>query len=439
LGALSPTNLVSAFDALLAVYLALALVALARLRPATLIVAGNQLAVLRGLSLAAEVGQPRSQSFLPASVFSNANLEIAATLFFLQAVLLACFVLWPERAPATPPPPPPEVPRWLRWALAAYFVVVTLSTRTVLTHSYADPGRNLVGFNLSGAHALLTSLVLYEVARRVKSGLTKPATGLLFILGLFIVTDYLKGSTGFATGYVIIAAILLFREEPRRLRRWLMVCTAMASAVALALAVRGVRATFFEEGTQAVSTFAERLGSQEQRTAQSGEGLELFGNGAQYAAHILECISLYEAGVSREWRSIYLPLEYTFKPSFLVEPLGLSRPKEAAWELSEYYIHGGGIFVLGELYWNGGYFCAVVCLAGLFWFCRRCDLGSRDSALWLLFVCEFAPSLLQGMGYGFAQVSRGALNGLVVLGAVWLLRLLRLGDSASGAHPRKAA
>ncbi len=421
-------NLVAIFDALLVANFLLTLAALARLRPATLIVAGNMLPVIRALSLAAEFGQPRSQAFLPASVYSHDSLALAAIVFAIETALLALFVLWPEPAAPAVRQPLPEVPRWLRWVLGAYLLLVTFSSRTILTHSYTDPDRMIFGMNLSGAHALLASIVLYEVVRRVKCGLVKPASGFVFVLGLFLATDYLKGATGFATGYIVTASMLLFREEPRRLRRWLLLGASMASGLLLALAVRGVRATLYSQGTGAVSTFSEQLGSQERGASQSGEGLELFANGAQYAAHLLECVALYEAGVSREWRSVYLPLEYTFKPSFLVEPLGLSRPKEAAWELAEYYIHGGGIFVLGELYWNGGFLCVALVFAAILWVCRRCDLGSRSSAVWLLLVCEFAPSLLQGVGYGFAQVSRGLLNGLVVLAAYWLLELLKRGS-----------
>lgn len=415
-------SLVTVFDTLLFVYLVLTLVALWRLRPATLIVAGNQLAVVRALSLATEIGQPRSQAFLPASVYSTDSLEIAALLCALQAVLLGVFVFWPEPAQARPQPLP-EVPRWLRWALGFYFVAVIFSSRTILTHGYVDPDRAIFGLNLSGFHALLASVVLYEVVRRVKLGLATPLAGFAFMLGLFLLTDYSKGSTGIATGYVVTAAVLLFREERRPLHRWVLLGASLAAGVLLAVVVRSVRTDLHDSGTEAFTSLAQQLGGQEKSTTRNAEGLEMVGNGTQYAAHLLECIALYESGVSREWRSVYLPLVYTFKPSFLVGPLGLDRPKEAAWELGDYYIHGGGIFVLGELYWNGGYFCVATVLAGLFWFCRRCDLSSRSSALWLLLICEVSPNLLQGIGYGFAQVSRGPLNGLVVLVAWRALQL----------------
>jgi hypothetical protein len=48
-----------------------------------------------------------------------------------------------------------------------------------------------------------------------------------------------------------------------------------------------------------------------------------------------------------------------------------------------------------------------------------------------MLVCQLSPSLLQGIGYGFAQASRGLLNGLVVLVA-WRALQFVTGRPASG-------
>ena len=147
----------------------------------------------------------------------------------------------------------------------------------------------------------------------------------------------------------------------------------------------------------------------------------MLANGSQYAAHVLECIQLYQGGVSREWKSIYLPLEYTFKPAAVINALGLTRSEEAAWELARYFIHGGGIYLLGELYWNGGYLCVVLVFLGIAWWSYLCDTRSADSFFWCVCACFFYVGLLQGMGYGFAQVSRGMINGLIGYALVrWL-------------------
>ena len=417
------------FDVLLFASLVISAIALFRLRPATFIFAGNQLGVLRALSHVEQFGQPRSQAFLPPSIFSLENLAIAQNLFILSTALLAAAVLLPNAkapAPGSPPPQPlPKVPRWLFVLLLLYFAGLIFSQKTILTNSYTDPERVLYGFNLSGGHAFLASVFLYEVVRRAITGEWTRLVAFGSLLLLFLLTDYLKGSTGLATGFLVVSAFLVLGGEPRARRRWLSLGGAMVTLIVVSLIVRGTRSTLFSDGTSSITTLRDSLQDDEQRTSRTGEGAEVLGNGVQYAAHVLECISLYEANVSREWRSVYLPILYTFQPRFVIDLLGAQRPKEAAWELAEYYIHGGGIYVLGELYWNGGYLCAALVFAFLMVFCWLCDTRWKTSFVWLLLVCEFAPNTLQGVGYGFAQVSRGIFNGLLALGCWAAVRKLR--------------
>jgi hypothetical protein len=119
---------------------------------------------------------------------------------------------------------------------------------------------------------------------------------------------------------------------------------------------------------------------------------------------------------------VYNPILFTFEPAFLLEPLGITRPKDAPWELGEYFVHGGGIFVVGELYWNGGYLCVAIVVALILGAAYLCDTRYRTSFVWLMLLCQFAPTLLMGVGYGFAQVSRGFINGLIVLAVYYVLR-----------------
>ncbi|GAC1370062.1 MAG: hypothetical protein NVSMB47_19590 [Polyangiales bacterium] len=423
------------FDTLMLVSLGIAAVALFRLRPATFIFAGNQIGVLRALSHVEALGQPRSQAFLPPSIFSLANLAIAQNLFLLSTALLAVAVLLPGPA-GRAPEPLPRLPRWLFALILLYLAAVIFSQKTILTHSYTDPDRYLYGFNLSGGHALIASIFLYEMVRRAMTGEWTRLAAFGSLLLLFLLTDYLKGTTGLATGYLVVSAFLVLGGEPRLRKRWLTLGGAMAAIVLMALIVRGTRATLFNEGTSSIASLRDTLQDDERRTSRTGEGAEVMGNGVQYAAHVLECIALYEAHVSREWRSIYLPVLYTFQPRFVIDLLGLERAKEAAWELGDYYIHGGGIYVLGELYWNGGYLCAAIVYTFLMLFCWLCDTRWRTSFVWLLLLCEFAPGTLQGVGYGFAQVSRGILNGLLVLACYAALRKRRApqGDLSREAH-----
>src|SRR5437870_10311220 len=100
------------FDALLLISLALAVAALLRLRPATFILAANQIGVLRALSHIEQFGQPRSQAFLPRAVFSLENLAIARNVFLISTLLIAIAVLLPARTPRSRDHLP-AVPRWV--------------------------------------------------------------------------------------------------------------------------------------------------------------------------------------------------------------------------------------------------------------------------------------------------------------------------------------
>jgi hypothetical protein len=400
------------FDALFIVTAALAGVALARLRPAAFILLFNQLVTLRALANIAAFGQPEQQSFLPRSIFSPQALAIAWNIFALATLILAVVVLLPARRRTTGPMP--ALPRWLIWSLSLYFLAVVLSSRTILTHAYTDPERSVFNLNLSGIHALLVGLVLYEVYRRTRAGLLRPVTALGFLVMLFVATDYLKGSTGFPTGALIgIGFMLIAIDGTSRFRQLAKVGAMLLALGSLAVAVRSVRAVLHDEGGDALRSVLVETPRLEQSRSRQGEGAEMLANGTQYAAHVLECIELYEAGLSREWKSIYRPLEYTFKPSAIINALGLTRSEEAAWELARYFIHGGGIYVLGELYWNGGYLCVLLVFLGIAWWSFLCDTRADSSFFWCACACFFYVGLLQGMGYGFAQVSRGILNGLM--------------------------
>ena len=341
------------FDLLFWVSLAIAALCLVRVRPATFIFAGNQLGVLRALANIERFGQPRSQAFLPQSVFSLENLAIARNLFLLSTLLLAVAALLPSSRRRGNPALLPALPRWLLLLLGAYFLAVIFSQGTIFSRSYSDPERQLYGLNLSGAHAFLCSVFVYEMVRRALIGQWSRLTTFALVLLLFVLTDLLKGSTGLATGFLVFAAFVLLGKEPVLWRRWASLGAALLVLVGLSLAVRGVRATLFSEGARSFEDLGDALREDEERVSRNAQGAEAFGNGVQYAAHVLECVELYEAGVSREWRSVYLPALYTLQPKFIMNLLELTRQKEAALELRDYFIHGGGIFLVGFCRFGG--------------------------------------------------------------------------------------
>lgn len=408
------------FDLLLIVNVAILGVALVRSRPGALIIAANLATALRSLSNIVNFGQPSSESFIPFSVFSPRNVDIAGVLFLIATAWLGVSVLVGSSNAGRTTPTFPPLPRWLLVALGLICVAETLSSGSLATEAYQNTSGTILGFSLGGANPLIWSLILYEIARRTLIKAWRPSTGFLVLSTILFLVSFSKGSTGLATGYEVAAIVLLWRNVDSLRMRLLASVTLIAATVFGVYLLRGIRTTFFERGTGAVSEVLEAGSEIEASRQTTGEGIERSGNGTQYASHTLECINLYEAGNSREWRSVYYPIIYTFEPAPLLDVLKVTRPQEAAWELADYYNHGGGIYILGELYWNGGYLCVFVVFGLLVLLTFYCDTRFHSSAFWLMMCCQFVPSFLMGAGYGFAQVSRGAFNDLLVMLAYWL-------------------
>lgn len=393
--------------------------ALLRARTGLFFLALNQVVVLRALDGIVRYGQPRSQAFLPIVLFSPSNIETVVGIFAITVPLTVLFTLLPDaigsrRADAVLPP----LPKWALWLLGVYFLAFIASTRTIFTVAYAAKDQVVFEAPSGGVQALATGLLIYELYRRVKFENWSPYRASGVLTALLFLTDYSKGTTGFATSFLIVGTVLFFSIRRGIRRRVFPALGILALAGALTMFVRTARQSLHTGESQAVITAAETITTAEQRRSQTGEGLEDRMNGAQVAAHALECAWLYDNGRSRDWRSIYNPIIYTFQPAFLLKPLGLVRPKEAAWELGDYFIHGGGILIFGEMYWNGGYLCVfVVSLAmlALAWYVDT----RRDASLWLvLLACNFTPMLLQGTQYGMAYSMRGLSNGLLASAAM---------------------
>jgi hypothetical protein len=421
------------FDALTLISFLCALLALRRLRPSAFFFAGNQVIVLRALSDFQDHGRPVSQSFLPLFLFHGDRLPVAAIIFAISTVLLCVFVALPASRSSPQSEPLPALPTWLLAILGAYIVLYVLSRKTILNHAYIGVDYNFA-FEFGGLHTLFMSLVLYELYRRVRTGALGSVTAFVVILVIFFATDYLNGHTGQATGYVLCGAVLFLGQgspvpgttDPTGAiaskPRWLALALALVASIGLAAVTRGVRGKLADEGSEAVTSFVSKAVSAGNQTPNADQSIEGQGNGTQYAAHVVECIAVYEAGHSREWRSLYNPILYTFEPSFLIDSFGVVRPIEAPWELGEYYLHLGGIFVLGEAYWNAGYLGVVVFTILMLLVGYLCDTRYQKSFVWLMLLCQGVPPSLMGAGYGFAQLSRGFINGLLVLALYYVIQ-----------------
>ncbi len=425
----------ASFTCLFLLDVGIACVALYRLRPATFIIAANLALVTHAFQTIAQFGQPRSQSFVPPFLFTSANLATAFYLLSLVTLLALPAALVRSRQAPTDVRRYPSVPRWLLVLFVAYAVAVAASSGSLLQRAYAVDAWTVGGVNLAGANLLLNSIVLYEVVRRAWQRQIKPAAALGILLALYFATDFSKGATGLASGFLITAAILLAGPGQRRALRFAAVLSAIGGVFALSYSVRTIRASLYSDPAGAIEELLQDVAGDTEGFGIREEGSLAGNNGSQYACHMLECISLYRDGRTREWRSAYNPLIYTFEPSFLLGLLDIKRPIDAPEELLEYFPHGGGIFVIGDLYWSGGYLC-VLLLGGLvIWFGFLCDTRYRKGAPWLFMTCSFVPNLLMGMGYGFNQIFRGAANGLVGLGAYWAWKAIWQRPIVAGSLP----
>lgn len=416
------------FDILVAANAIVAVIALYQVHLCTLILCANSLLVARALGSIQRSGAPISQAFLPNYVFSQDNLNIAAGILAISLFTVVGFsVLFSRRRVRIGPDAPP-VPKLLLLLIALYLVAYFGSTATILSAGYMEQGSARYDLELAGAHALICSLLIYEVVRRrLLAELTAFRAFALIFCSLGLV-HYLRGATGITTGYLVTAAVLLIPRtgSAQRIRNVFRVIAVISAIVVMSFIVRGVRVVLYAEGSTAVSTVVDNILSLEETRDETAEGAEAVANATQSAALMLVCITLYNTGASREWRSMYNVIEYTFVPSVFVPWFGWTRSLDAPAEIRDNgFDHGGGINVLGEFYWNGGWPCVVIMTSLLSLFCFFLDSRYRASPTWLMLLVQFGPSFLMGYGYGIAQVARGAVNGLLVVGAYWLWTLAR--------------
>jgi hypothetical protein len=80
--------------------------------------------------------------------------------------------------------------------------------------------------------------------------------------------------------------------------------------------------------------------------------------------HLLHTIDLYQSQITLGGTS-FIDLIPQSIPAFLSDMIGFERPLNGAWRLAEYRVHGGGMFVLAEGYWNFGLLGGAIIAVGL--------------------------------------------------------------------------
>jgi hypothetical protein len=415
------------FDLLLLANTIVASVALYQLRIATFIFAGNNILVARSLGAILRYGPPSSQYFIPTYVFSSENLSTAGGIVTIPSVALVILTVFSARRHVRIGVDAPSIPKPLLVAIGIYFVFYFGGSDTILSTSYSGVVEQDNVFELAGGYAFICSLVLYDLARRRLLNAVSAHRAFLVMFVVFFFNNYLKGSTGITTGYLLTSAIMLLPHagSGRRIGNVFRISTILATILALSLFFRFARILIHEDGWKSVG---DALGSAiyaEESLGDNSEGVESIANGTQAATHILMCVSLWDSGISRSWRSIYNVVEYTLVPSFLQSSFGWERSISSPIEMMLYFPNLGGTCVLGEFYWNGGWLCVFVMSIVLAFFCFVVDRFYRASPFWLMMMAQFAPSFLMGYGYGFSQVVRGAINCLLAAGVYWAYKVLQ--------------
>jgi hypothetical protein len=425
---------VSYFDLLVVANAIAAIIALYQLRICTLILVGNNLLVSRALGSIERYGPPTSQRFIPASVFSSDNLSTAAGILTISLVTVVAFTLASARQRIRIGPDAPAVPRFALVLIGLFFLVYMGKSETILSSGYTTAiSTPRYDFELAGGTALICGLLVYELARRRLLALITARRAFMIVFVTFFFVFYLKGSTGIVTGYLVTSAMLYLPRTgaAKRMTNMFRIGGVLLGILVMSFIVRMVREGLSEGGLTSITGAVESAIASEESRDEGTDGLESTANASQSATHMLLCETLYDSGISRDWRSIYDVVEYTFIPSFFERWFGWERSIDSRWELASYYTHGGGINVLGEFYWNGGWLCVVIMTTLLSFFAYLVDKNYRASTFWLLMMAQFAPSFLMGYGYGFAQVSRGAINALLVAGVYWGMSRLRMRGQAT--------
>jgi hypothetical protein len=411
---------VNGFDVIFALTAGCAALALYRMRAATFIYAANQAAITRSLSLIVDYGRPPSLKYVPRWVFQPSNTDIALVVFAISTLLLIAFLLAPSRTPPATPAEYPRVPTWMVGFVVLYVVVFAFSMRSVAEVQYSSKDQQLFWLPAGGVQAFVGALLMYALYVRIVDGKTTPLKAFLLYFAAFVVTDYAKGTTGMASGLVFSAAILFFSASGRSKRPRLWVVGILVVIVSLASVIRNARVSFHDEGLGAISTAVTRIVDQEASARQNAAGLETSVSGHEFAALTLECITLYESGNDRQWASTYRTLLYTLQPQFVMELGGWKRAKDAGDEIREYFTTNGGMAIYGESYWNGGYLGVFVILGAIIAACYWIDCSFRHGFLYLILFCNYAPCMVQGVGYGVSHEVRGFMNGILMAGAYYL-------------------
>jgi hypothetical protein len=153
--------------------------------------------------------------------------------------------------------------------------------------------------------------------------------------------------------------------------------------------------------------------------------------------HLLHTIDLYHSNVSLDGTT-FVDLILQSVPGFICDWLGFERPLNGAWRLAQYRIHGGGMYVIAEGYWNFGLLGSSIVALGLAFLVRYLETWYRKQEI--LIACTyfaFLGSFGFGVFYGLQPLVRAFQVALVsALIMKYIIRNYRIKQTLSYTRTR---
>ncbi len=211
----------------------------------------------------------------------------------------------------------------------------------------------------------------------------------------------LRGSRGGAIGLFATFAFLYYMNS--KLRPWKRTVV-LVSASALVLLVFNllaeVRATAHRAG---FAVAFDRSVSSSFTLLDHPMQLNLL---PQMYWHLLHCVDLYQMNVRLNGQT-FVDLLPEAIPEDVSKFLGIARPISASWRLAAYRIHGGGMFVIAEGFWNFGFPGALFVAGVLALIAMKLEHWYREqepilSCSYFAFLGTFGFGLYYGL-QGFAR------------------------------------
>lgn len=291
--------------------------------------------------------------------------------------------------------------------LSPAVMLATLGGTSILAAQYASveqlAGRfsfQSSGLDALGLFAVVTALVSaawgYEVSHPVFVRTVLYLSTLVFFFRL------LRGDRGGALVFFAAVGVIYYSRSQRGTLRKALILSAAATSLFVLFEIWGhVRASAYDIGlwNSIVQGWTKKV-SGDFLSGDMVDPLTVTLIPQSYW-HLLHCIDLHDTGTSLNGETIRALVPQAV-PELVANIVGFERPLNGAWRLADYRVHGGGMYILAEGYWNYGLagaagvstFFALVCVGFERWFAARSPLLTPA---YFGYMGSFAPSIYYGL------------------------------------------